>query len=785
MNDKNKIYLNLLSKEKNNIQLIDGFDNIINLILNNNKKFVIISDTFKDNIDFFIDLFPILKYADKIYYRELFNKKLDKNLYIEIYQELYAKYKKIIYFTYYIIVIDSLINKDIELHYINNNSNDIYYSIIKNQYNKLYYFKNYIELLDYYLEINIIDTLRALSIDIVNNANSGHIGSAVGCAPMLYVLWTKIMNYNPSDPLLYNRDRFILSNGHACVILYSLLYLLGYNYTLNDLKQFRQLHSITSGHPEYNQQLGIEISTGPLGQGIASSIGMAIASKKLKLNNKIYVLIGDGCIQEGITYEACSLAGHLGLNNLIVLYDNNKITIDGNIDLTFSENIKKRFVSQNWNYLQVLNGDTDINDIYNKLKLAQQSDKPVIISIHTTIGYGTLKSGTSLIHGNLLGKENTIEFKKTFNFNINKTFEINNDVKTFFDQLKDKKKSLYYNNDNKYLLNNNYNLLNVNYDLDLLKNNNKNYATRDLSNNCLNILDKYLYNIIIGSADLCESTKMLIESNYITKYNFSGKYIHFGIRENAMAAISNGLSTFGFIPIISTFLVFITYCLASIRMSALSKHKIIYILTHDSIWLGEDGPTHQPIESLTILRSIPNLLVFRPAYIDEIVEAYKIALNYNGPSSIILTRQTIPYIYTELNKDINKGAYIIYQHKNNKRKLYDTKINNIILVSTGSELSLSIDIAKELLDYNLTVISMVCMELFDKQDENYKKLILPNNSIKISIEAGSTICWYKYVDYAYGIDEFGHSGHIDDLKKYYKFTIDDIKQYILNIINNL
>ena len=790
MLEKNKKYIEILNKESNNIKLIEGVENFIELILNTNKRFIIVSDTYKDNIDFFIKLFPILNKASEYYYRELFdNKKFDKNIYIKIINK-YLNYK-VAYFTYYIIVIDALYNINIDglecdtihhtrantpdLIYINKNESDYHNNLIIRDYHKITYVKDYNELDLIYLEKKIINTLRLLSVDIINNANSGHPGMPLGCAPMMYVLWCKIMNYNPSNPLLYNRDRFILSNGHGCVLLYSMLYLLGYNYTLDDLKNFRQLNSITHGHPEYNPSLGIEVTTGPLGTGIANGVGMAIASKKLNLNNKIYVMCGDGCLMEGISYEACSLAGHLELNNLILLYDNNSITIDGNTNLSFTENTRKRFKAHNWNVLEVLDGDTNINDIYEKLIIATKADKPTIIFVKTTIGYGTFKSGTNACHGTPIGNNNTIELKKNLGFDINKTFFIDNDIKLYFKNLiKEKNKNIYIINE----INNNNELLIK--ELNLLKNNKKNYATRDISNFCLNILCKYIDNIIVGSADLAESTKTLIKSDYITRNNFIGKYIHYGIREHAMTGIANGLSSYECLPIISTFLVFINYCLNGIRLAALSKHKVIYILTHDSVWLGEDGPTHQPIESLTILRSIPNLIVLRPCDIDETVESYKIALENDGPTCLILSRQPLKYIDNKYTDNISRGAYIIYQHTNSKRKFNN---KNIILISTGSEIELVINVAKELLEYNISIVSMISMEIYNKQDINYKNRILPNDSIKISIEAGSSLCWYKYANYVYSIDSFGSSGRIEDLKNHFKFTIPDIKKFIIDIIN--
>ena len=587
------------------------------------------------------------------------------------------------------------------------------------------------------LEEKIINTLRILSIDMVEKANSGHPGMPLGCAPTMFILWCKIMKFEPY------RDRFILSNGHGCALLYSMLHLLGYDYTIDDLKNFRQLNSKTPGHPEFNPLLGIEVSTGPLGQGIANGVGMAIAYKKLNIPNHIFVMCGDGCIMEGITYESTSIAGHLCLNNLVILYDDNGITIDGKLDIAYSENTKNRFISMNWNVLEVLNGDTDLKDIYEKLNLSTYSDKPTIIFIKTTIGYAALNSGTSSTHGAPLGKDNIKHIKRFFNFDENKSFVVDDDVKNYFTHFK--KPTLYeYKNDYTECIKE-------------LKTCKKDGSTREMSGMCLNIMANHINNIIIGSADLSESNKTNINIKNISKSDYNNKIIHYGIREHAMAGIANGLSTCNILPIVSTFLVFITYCLASIRMSALSNHKVIYIFTHDSFLLGEDGPSHQPIESLTILRSIPNLLVFRPCDMNEVSGVYQYVLNHNGPSCVILTRQSVINIPNSI-QNIEKGAYIIYEPDNIE----------LIIISTGSEVSLSIEVAKIL--KNTRVVSMVSCELFDIQNSEYKNALLPSNIKKISIEAGTTIGWYKYANYTYGIDTFGKSGNKTDLKEYFGFT---------------
>jgi transketolase len=620
------------------------------------------------------------------------------------------------------------------------------------------------------LTIKIINTLRLLSVDMVDKSNSGHPGMPIGCAPMMFVLWCKIMKFNPDVPLWNNRDRFILSNGHGCALLYSMLYLLGYNYSMDDLQNFRQLHSKTPGHPEYNKNLGIEVSTGPLGQGIANGVGMAIASKKLGLDNQIYVMCGDGCLMEGISYESASLAGHLGLNNLIVLYDDNGITIDGKTDITFTENVRGRFIALNWNILEVLDGDNDVNDIYDKITMAKNStDKPTIIFVKTIIGYGSALAGTSACHGAPLGNIKTQLLKEYFGFDKEKTFFIDEDVHDFFKLLK-QDKIKYYTEQPELDVCVENDISMVVSQIRQIHNQEKNYATRESSSIVLKQVVSSLQNIIVGSADLAESNKTWVSAGFITKYDFSQKYLHYGIREHAMAAIANGISTYDIIPIVSTFFVFITYCLAPIRMAAISHHKVIYILTHDSVFLGEDGPTHQPIESLTVLRSIPHLLTIRPCDTTEVSGAYQIALLHDGPCALILSRQTLPNLENSNMDKMTKGAYVVYEPKNIQ----------FIIVATGSEVSLAIEVAEHM--GNIRVVSMPCCELFDLQDILYKEEIMPANIKKMSLEAGATLGWYKYVDYAYGIDSFGASGTMKDIKTYFGFTKSNIVNYLVKTV---
>jgi len=772
--DKKNTYLNILEQYRDDLKLIDGTENFLNLIIKNNKKFVIVSNSFKSNIDFFTELFPILANSSKNYYREMFtNKKPNPECYLFVVDD-FPDCRRI-GFEDSITGIEALTKvKSITPIFINTPSY-IYYNFIINNYQDLVTIKSYRELNDHYVENKVINTLRILSVDMIEKANSGHPGMPLGCAPMMFVLWCKIMNFNPANPLWEDRDRFILSNGHGCALLYSILYLLGYNYTLLDLKNFRQLHSKTPGHPEFNPLLGIECSTGPLGQGIANGVGMAIASKKLGIDNNIYVMCGDGCLMEGISYEACSFAGHLKLNNLILLYDDNGITIDGSTDITFTEDVRARFIALGWNTLNVEDGDKDINDIYQKIILGKKSvDKPTIIFIKTTIGYGSNNSGSNAVHGTPLGIESTKSLKRYLNFKEDEYFYVDDDVKDYFKKIINNKIFYYEQINPREKNSNDLFIKNAIKEISDIKNGNKNYATRDISNIILNIIVENIPNMVVGSADLAESNKTGIASSFLKHHDFKGQYLHYGIREHAMAGIANGMATFNLIPIVSTFLVFITYCLASIRMAALSKHKVIYIFTHDSVFLGEDGPTHQPIESLTILRSIPNLLTIRPCDVNETSGAYQVALEYNGPTALILSRQILPNIECSNRRSIKYGAYIVHEPDDNIE---------FIIIATGSEVSLAIDVAKSLeKKINIRVVSIPCCNLFDIQSKEYKENIIPKNIKKMSLEAGSTLGWYKYAEYVYGIDRFGESGKMNDIKKYFEFTVEKIIDFIIKNI---
>lgn len=645
----------------------------------------------------------------------------------------------------------------------------------------------------------LVNVLRLLSIEMVEEANSGHPGMPMGCASMMYILWFKIMNHNPCNPNWFNRDRFILSNGHGCALLYSCLHLSGYKITLDDLKKFRQIGSITPGHPEKNLTPGVELTTGPLGQGFANGVGMSIVSKKLEnqyntkdnkiIDHNIYVMCGDGCLMEGITNEAASIAGHLKLNNLIVLYDDNKITIDGSTDLTFTEDVTLRFQALGWDVFEIKDGNTDLKNIENTIIKAKKSDKPSLIRVKTDIGYLSNKQGNCKSHGAPLGEEEVQRLRKLFGFEDYKSFEFPKKLLDEFKKTINKGNKLETEWENKlmeYKLNEfeKYNKLIKIFDNKIYEDiqfpkfdiNDKKIATRDISGKCMQKMSAVLDNLVIGSADLSPSNRTLFSNNIISKDNYNGIYIHYGVREHAMAAIANGISTYGYLPIIATFLGFINYFLASIRLSALSKHKVIYILTHDSVALGEDGPTHQPIESLTILRSIPDLLTFRPADGNETNIAYNLSLQNDGPSCICLARQTTSQLPNKDKfEDIKKGGYILYQN------CEDTQIK-LIIISTGSEVS---SVLSSIIKYNLQnirLVSLPCLELFEKQDIKYKQQILPKNIKKISFEAGSTLGWHKYADFCFGIDEFGKSGKGSDVLKYFSLDEEGIYKIIKNHI---
>ena len=645
------------------------------------------------------------------------------------------------------------------------------------------------------------NAIRFLSIDAVQKANSGHPGMPMGMADVATTLFKYHLRFNPKNPNWINRDRFILSAGHGSMLLYSLLYLTGYkSISIEDLKKFRQLNSICAGHPEYKKGTGIETTTGPLGQGLGNAVGMAIAEEIFKkkfgsniINNKTYVIASDGDLMEGISHESMSLAGHLKLKNLIVFFDNNKISIDGSTSLSVSDNYKKRFESYGWNFLDI-DGHNE-KQISKSISKASKSNKPTIISCKTVIGFGSPnKSGKASSHGSPLGDDEIALVRKKLKWNYG-PFEVPKVILDEWRKIGEKgehlekkwQKTIDKKNPKiKYDLEKNY----INSELGELeqiieKAKVKNFeikpslATRQCSMATIESISAILPQLIGGSADLSGSNNTKTNnSKVINSKNFNGNYIHYGVREHGMAAVMNGLALYGgLIPFGGTFLIFSDYCKPSIRLSALMGLKVIYIFSHDSIGLGEDGPTHQPIEQLAGLRAIPNFNVFRPADINETLECWELALkSHSTPSAIILSRQKVPYINPGSSK-VNKcenGAYIvnITSHE-----------SNITLVASGTEVELALKVQNKLKENNIhsKVISMPCMELFDKQSETYKKDIIEENSLVITLEAGSISHWQKYIKHKglnLGIDKFGESAPYKEIYDHFNLTEDKITSLI-------
>ena len=644
---------------------------------------------------------------------------------------------------------------------------------------------------------DLSNAIRFLSIDAVQKANSGHPGMPMGMADVATVLFKYYLRFNPKNPSWINRDRFILSAGHGSMLLYSLLYLTGYKkIKLDDIKNFRQLNSICAGHPEYEKDSGIETTTGPLGQGLTNSVGMAIAQEVLKkkfgsdlINNKTYVVASDGDLMEGISHEAMSLAGHLNLKNLIVFFDNNKISIDGPTSLSVSDNYKKRFESYGWSF-QEINGH-NYKQIFNAIKKAAKSKKPSIISCKTIIGFGSPnKSGKASSHGSPLGDDEIKLVRKKLKWK-HEPFEIPEELMDSWREIGGKGEKLEEKWNN--ILGKKNTKIKEEYerlikgeppvDLDKILGDEKlkffqtkpKMATRQCSSSVINSISDALPELIGGSADLSGSNNTKTEgSKVITSKNFSGNYIHYGVREHAMAGVMNGLALYGcLIPFGGTFLIFSDYLKPSMRLSALMKLRVIYIFSHDSIGLGEDGPTHQPIEQLEHLRSIPNLNVFRPADINETLECWEIALkSKSNPSAIALSRQKLPYVseHSAGENMCSKGAYVLKTTLDNA---------DISLIASGSEVEIALEAQEKLkgLSINSKVISVPCYDLFQNQTENYKDKILGKDTLKISIEASSQSGWKSLVGkdgVTLGLSTFGKSAPYKDIYKLFNLTSDEI-----------
>ena len=647
------------------------------------------------------------------------------------------------------------------------------------------------------LNKTLSNAIRVLSMDAVQKANSGHPGMPMGMADVVTILYKYFLRFNPKNPEWLNRDRFVLSAGHGSMLLYSLLYLTGYkSISINDIKKFRQINSICAGHPEYHPNSGIETTTGPLGQGISSAVGFAIAEEILKkkigkniINHKTYVLAGDGCLMEGISHEAMSLAGHLKLKNLIMLFDNNSISIDGPTNLAVSDNFKKRFESYGWEYI-LINGH-DEKQIFKALKKAQKATKPTIISCKTKIGYGSPnKQGKASSHGSPLGEDEVKLVRKNLNWNY-KPFDIPKKITDEWKKIGKKGNILEKKWNNIYKVKKtkidnffkNHFYKNIKKEKLIAIKENKSLATRKSSESTLHTLVKNNNALIGGSADLAGSNNTKTKYHKIIKSgDFGGNYIHYGVREHAMCGIMNGLALHSkFIPYGGTFLIFSDYCKPSIRLAAIMKQRVIYVMTHDSIGLGEDGPTHQPIEQLSGLRAIPNLNVFRPADRMETIECWELALkSLKTPSVLALTRQNLEPIrikYSNRNK-CSFGAYEVLR-TNNKIKL--------TILASGSEVGLAIETSHKLAKDKIysKVISMPSQEFFKIKSKAYKHKILGETKLKISIEAGSTECWKKFVGangITFGINEFGKSAPYKEIYKFFGLTSENIYKKIKKII---
>ncbi|WP_323028404.1 transketolase [Gelidibacter japonicus] len=647
-----------------------------------------------------------------------------------------------------------------------------------------------------------IDTVRVLSADAVQKANSGHPGTPMALSPLGHLLWSKIMHYNPKNPEWANRDRFILSCGHACMLQYSYLYLTGYNVTLKDLKNFRQLHSITAGHPEYGLMPGIEVTTGPLGQGFANGVGMAIAERYMAarynqpyfniFDYKIYAICSDGDVMEGVSAEAASLAGHLGLGNIIYFYDSNHITIEGDTDLAFDEDVAKRFEAYGWHVQKV----TDINDldaITKATKNAQNEiNRPSLIIVNSIIGYGSPnKHGTAAAHGSPLGEEEVRLVKKVFGFDPDKNFIVPEEVLDFYHKAAQKSaenekdwNALYKDYKKRHPdLAKEYETISAGKLPDGWESKlptfapGEKMATRKASGKTLNAIAESLPQLIGGSADLAPSTDTNLDAypSFSAKHP-DGRNFHIGIREHAMGAVLNGMALSNYlIPYGATFLIFSDYMRPPLRLAAIMNIRPIMVFTHDSIGLGEDGTTHQPVEQLIGLRTVPNMTVIRPADANETAQAWRVAIHHtDGPVAIVLTRQGIPILdqkkYANA-EELEKGAYI----------LSDSDADpDMILIATGSEVHLILEAQEQLKKSNIQarVVSMPCWRLFDKQNAAYREKVLPKNIRKrLAVEAGSPVGWLKYTTDdgdVIGIDRFGESAPGDEVMKDYGFSVENV-----------
>lgn len=644
------------------------------------------------------------------------------------------------------------------------------------------------------MDQKVVGTIRALSAEAIQAANSGHPGLPLGAAPMAYTLWSKEMKHNPKNPLWHNRDRFVLSAGHGSMLIYSLLHLFEYGLSIDEIKNFRQFDSKTPGHPEYGHTAGVEISTGPLGQGIANAVGFAMAEARLAaefnrpnfpvVDHHTFAISGDGCLMEGISYEAASLAGTLKLGKLVLLYDSNKITIEGSTDLAFTEDVAKRFEAMDWQVLTVEDGN-DMDALQKAIQEAKaETSKPSLIVVKTIIGYGCpSKQGSHKVHGSPLGVEGVAEVKAFAGLEACGPFEVANDVKQHMAQVVNSLsqseaswQTMFAAYEKAYpeLAEAYKAWFSGEAPMEMLDSEaywayNETTASRSSSGKVLNNLAEVVPNFFGGSADLSPSNNSDMKHRKSFFANqYEGSNLHFGVREHAMAGIVNGIQAHGGLrAYAATFFVFSDYMKPSMRLAALMNLPVTYILTHDSIGVGEDGPTHQPVDQLAMLRAVPKLRVVRPADAREVSAAWYMAMtSKDAPTALVLTRQNLPALEGS-SKDALKGGYVISKEQTQA---------SLVLIATGSEVSLAIKAQEALLESGIDarVVSMPCMEVFDAQSEAYKAEVLLKGVPKISIEAGSTFGWHKYACHAIGLDDFGLSAPAERLFEAFGFTVDNV-----------
>ncbi|BGP14151.1 hypothetical protein JCM10213_002448 [Rhodosporidiobolus nylandii] len=661
-------------------------------------------------------------------------------------------------------------------------------------------------------DLKAINTIRTLALDTVNKANSGHPGAPMGMAPAAHVLFSRFFNCNPKNPEWVNRDRFVLSNGHACALQYVLLHLLGYAVSLDDLKQFRQLDSITPGHPELGVTPGIEVTTGPLGQGFANAVGLAIAQAHLGatfnkdgfslFDNYTYMFTGDGCLMEGVSGEAASLAGHLQLGNLIAIYDDNQISIDGSTSIAFTEDVAKRFESYDWQVLRVEDGNGDLKGIYEAIQEAKkETTKPTIICLKTTIGFGSKDQGTHGVHGNPLKADDTVNIKKAFGFNPEEFFAVPEETKKIYGEIaqkgadaEQKWNDVFAEYEKKFpteaadLKRRIDGRLPEGWEkaLPSFQPSDDAVASRKLSETLLAKLSTVIPELVSGSADLTPSnlTRWKNAVDFQPKANglgdYSGRYIRYGVREHGMGAIANGIAAYGknlMIPAVGTFLNFVSYAAGAIRLAALSHQRVIWVATHDSIGLGEDGPTHQPIETVAHFRALPNINVWRPADGNETSASYYMALtSTHTPSILCLTRQNLPQLEGSSIEKANKGGYV----------LVDAENADVTLVATGSEVSIAVEAAEVLAKKGTKarVVSLPCFEVFRQQSDDYKLSVLPDGHPIVSVEAYTTFGWGEFSHSHCGINQFGASAPAKAVYKKFGITGEDVAARCEKTINH-